>query len=39
VCIAPDYALVHEKKVKQFVEACKKKLNTFFPNKDELSPF
>jgi aldehyde dehydrogenase (NAD+) len=39
VCIAPDYALVHEKKVKQFVEACKNKVNTFFPNKDELSPF
>ena len=39
VCIAPDYALVHESKVKAFVEACMHKLDQFYPEKDVVSPY
>ena len=39
VCIAPDYVLVHEKRLKAFVEACQQKLQEYFPDKDKLSPF
>lgn len=39
VCIAPDYVLCHEKKMKEFIEACQKKLKDFFGEQDELSPF
>jgi acyl-CoA reductase-like NAD-dependent aldehyde dehydrogenase len=37
VCIAPDYVLCHETKVKAFVEACIRRLKDFFPG-DKLSP-
>lgn len=38
-CIAPDYVLVHETLLKNFVTACKKKIDDYFPDKDKLSPF
>lgn len=38
-CIAPDYVLVHEKLLKEFVTLVKKKFEEFYPDKDKLSPF
>jgi len=40
VCIAPDYVFVHEKRLKEFVEACQGKLTSFFGEENKkLSPY